>query len=175
MCVDCAFTLTSVGQLMCAECARVHRGLPAPPPASRKRRFDLGFLEEDSENVDTGSPSGARGRAHSGKDMRAQPLTTAAAAGAPTLAAAAGPPTFAAAAAPPFAAPGACAWQQHQQPPAQWPAALAAWPQQPAAQCPAPAPIAGNGMAPGAAVGGFAAGASSGWPAAGTEVSMDAA
>ena len=153
---------------MCAECARVHRGLPAPPPASRKRRFDLGFWVEDSENVDTGSPSGARGRAHSGKDMRAQPLTTAAAGGAPT---------FAAAAAPAFAAPGAGTWQQHQQPPAvaQWPAALAAWPQQPAAQCPAPAPIAGTGMAPGGAVGGFAAGASGGWPAAGTEVSMDAA
>ena len=45
MCDFCAFTCTSVGQLMCADCAGVHQGLPAPPPHSRKRLHN-GFGEQ---------------------------------------------------------------------------------------------------------------------------------
>ena len=78
LCLGCAFTLTSVGQLMCADCGVRHKGLPAPPPPTRKRGFDLGFLAADedyreNENAAaacSASPVGARGRRHSGKDLR---------------------------------------------------------------------------------------------------------
>ena len=79
LCLGCCYTLTSIGQLMCTDCGVRHKGLPAPPPQTRKRGFDLGFLPADedyrenhlgSDATAFGSPMGARGRQHSGKDLR---------------------------------------------------------------------------------------------------------
>jgi hypothetical protein len=85
LCLGCCFTVTSIGQLMCADCGPRHRGLPAPRPQTRKRGFDLGFLPDDDqdENIDSGSPLGARGRARSGKDSRAVPLRSSSASSVP--------------------------------------------------------------------------------------------
>ena len=144
LCVDCCFTVTSVGQLMCSDCGQRHRGLPAPPPQTRKRGFDLGFLpEEDCENIDTGSPMGARGRQHSGKDLRAVALRSSSAPGAlPTPGSGCGGGTFGttmggagtAATAAAAAAGGGCGWAASQHKPALPPSAswsaLSPWPQQ---------------------------------------------
>jgi len=85
LCLGCCFTVTSIGQLMCADCGPRHRGLPAPNPQTRKRGFDLGFLPDDDqdENIDSGSPLGARGRQCSAKVSRAVPLRSSSASSVP--------------------------------------------------------------------------------------------